>query len=168
MGEAQLGLAKKKRGSHKRIKQRTAVAKIHRKITRQRDDYQHKVSRKLINIYDVIYLEDLKIKNMVLNPQYAYGISDARWGRFANMLVYKAEEAGKQVIFVDPKGTTQRCSQCGSVVPKEIQDRWHCCPTCGFEADRDYNSALEIKRLGRSLRLDVTEVCKIEARSCGL
>jgi len=118
----------------------------------KREDYWHKVSKRLVDRYDVVYMEDLSIKNMVRNRQYSYGISDAAWRQFANMMVYKAEEAGKQVMFVDPRGTTQRCSQCGETVPKEIQDRWHCCLHCGFEADRDFNAALEIKRLGRSLR----------------
>jgi putative transposase len=154
LGKAQQILSGRKKGSNRRKKQRILVAKIHHKVKRQRDDFQHKVSRRLVDKYDFIYLEDLKINNMVKDKIYSFAINDASWGRFANMLFYKAEEAGKQVLFVNPKGTTQRCSQCQEIVPKAIQDRWHCCPHCGFEADRDYNASLEIKRLGRSLRGD--------------
>jgi putative transposase len=152
LAKAQRSLTTKKRGSKRRKKQRALVAKCHRKVKRQRDDFQHKTARRLVDKYDVIYMEKLVIKNMVRNKLYSKGISDVAWGQFANFVGYKAEEAGKRLIFVDPRGTTQRCSQCGTVVKKEIQDRWHCCPNCGFQADRDFNASLEIKRLGRSLR----------------
>ena len=156
LAKHQQSLARKKRGSKRGKKQRVLIAKTHRKVSRQREDYQHKESKKLVNRYNVFYMEDLSIRNMVRDRKYSYGISDAGWGQFIGMVVYKAEEAGKRIVFVDPRGTTQRCSQCQTVVPKGIQDRWHCCPHCGFQADRDLNSALEIKRLGRSLRLGST------------
>ena len=157
---AQKSLCRKMKGSNRRKKQRILVAKLHRKIRRQREDFLHKVSRMLVDKYDVFYLEDLRINNMLKNHRLAFHIQDASWGSFINFLSYKAEEAGKEVVFVDPRGTSQRCSQCGNIVKKDLSQRLHLCPFCGFQAQRDFNSALEIKRLGRSLqaltRPDVT------------
>ena len=152
LAQAQRSLQKKKRGSNKRRKERLRVAKCHRKTKRQREDFQHKVSRYLINRYDVVYMEDLNIRNMLRNHRLAKSISDAGWGQFTSFMVYKAAEAGKQVVFVDPRGTSQRCSQCGAVVTKTLSDRWHDCPACGLSAHRDINSACDIKRIGRGLR----------------
>ena len=67
------------------------------------------------------------------------------------MLAYKAENAGRLLVKVNPAGTTQRCSDCGTTVPKELKDRWHDCPTCGLSVGRDCNAAREILRLGLSL-----------------
>ena len=74
-------------------------------------------------------------------------ILDSSWGRLRQFISYKAENAGKLYIPVDYRGTTQRCSQCGNKVHKELKDREHKCNKCGFIAPRDYNSALEIKNL---------------------
>ncbi|PTD94449.1 hypothetical protein C9439_02725 [archaeon SCG-AAA382B04] len=71
-------------------------------------------------------------------------------GLFKELLLYKAESAGVEVVLVDPEDTTQNCSQCGSMVPKRIWDRGHKCPECGFETTRDHNSALNIKKRGLS------------------
>ncbi|MDP2907204.1 MAG: transposase [Nanoarchaeota archaeon] len=72
---------------------------------------------------------------------------DASWGKLRQMIAYKAERAGKLYIPVNHKGTTQRCSNCGKEVTKDLSERIHKCPFCGFEAPRDYNSALCIKKL---------------------
>jgi len=71
-------------------------------------------------------------------------INDAGWNMFANMLCYKAEEAGCRVVFVDPKNTTQECSNCHEIVKKELSDRIHDCPFCGLVIDRDLNAAKNI------------------------
>jgi putative transposase len=72
-------------------------------------------------------------------------INDAGWGQFLAYLSIKAERAGLMTIAVNPNGTTQDGSGCGQKVPKEIQDRWHSCPDCGLELDRDHNAAINIK-----------------------
>ncbi len=99
---------------------------------------------------DVIYIEDLRSWNgpRGLNKS----MRDAGWLRFFEILLFKAEEAGKEVIKVPAASTTQKCSMCGEIVRKELSDRVHDCPFCGFRADRDYNAALNIYRLGASLR----------------
>jgi putative transposase len=65
-----------------------------------------------------------------------------------NYLEYKAENADRKVIFVNPKNTTQRCSQCGEIVKKELSDRTHDCPYCKISLDRDYNASLNILKAG--------------------
>lgn len=81
----------------------------------------------------------------------AKSISDVGWSQLFNTLAYKAEWAGRQFVKVDPKGTSQRCSVCGMVVKKSLEVRVHNCPNCGIILQRDYNSALEILTLGRSV-----------------
>jgi len=75
-------------------------------------------------------------------------IADAAWGQFANVLSYKAAEAGWQFVAINPKSTSQTCSQCGSIAKKELSDRWHDCLICNCHLHRDYNASLNILRLG--------------------
>ena len=95
---------------------------------------------------DTIGMEDLQITNMERYTYLSKSILDASWGRLRQYISYKAENAGKLFVSVNHKGTTQRCSQCGNKVEKKLWNREHKC-SCGFEAPRDYNSALEIKNL---------------------
>jgi len=123
------------------------VAKQYEKIKNTRNDFLHKLSRYYVDNYDAIGIEDLQICNMVYNKHLSKSILDASWGKFKQFISYKAERAGKIVVPVNHKGTTQRCSQCGNKVEKKIWNRKHKCLSCNFETPRDYNSALEIKRL---------------------
>ncbi|NYZ76639.1 transposase [Candidatus Micrarchaeota archaeon] len=75
---------------------------------------------------------------------YGKQINDAGWDMFANMLAYKAEGAGCRVVFVDPRNTTQECSNCGAITEKTLSDRMHNCPYCGLNIDRDLNAARNI------------------------
>jgi len=142
--------SKYSKGKSKKI--RKQLTGLHRKIVNQRKDFQHKLSRQLVNDYDLISYEDLKIKHMIEDNKYHLQkhITDASWGRFIHMLKYKAEEAGVWCVGVDPRGTTQKCSHCGSDVPKKLHVRSHKC-ACGFEATRDHNAALNIHKLGTNL-----------------
>jgi putative transposase len=85
---------------------------------------------------------------MLRNHKLSSSISDAAWNKFGEMLSYKAENAGKLVVRVNPKNTTQRCSRCGGIVKKSLAVRIHKCPYCGLEIDRDYNFALDILKSG--------------------
>jgi len=143
-------LSRKKKGSNSRIKQRERLTKLHHKIKNQRNDFLHKESRKLVKNYDVIVLEDLRVKNMVKNHHLAKSISDAAWAKFTEYLSYKAESAGKKVVFVNPRNTSQICSGCGETVKKSLSVRVHKCPFCGLILDRDVNAAINILRLGTS------------------
>ncbi|MEK6888012.1 MAG: RNA-guided endonuclease TnpB family protein [Candidatus Aenigmatarchaeota archaeon] len=152
-------LSRKKKGSKNRAKQKTAVARIHEKIVNQRDDFLHKLSRRYVDNYGFIAVEDLQIKNMVRNRHLAKSISDASWSRFTQMLCYKAERAGCTVVKVEPRGTTQKCSNCGKEVHKELWNRIHKCE-CDLEIDRDYNSAMNI--LKRALGQELPESTPVE------
>lgn len=146
----QMRLSKRKKGSNGRRDARTKVAKMHRKIQRQRDDFLHKASNELINKADIIAFEDLQIKNMVKNHHLAKSITDGSWGKLIQYCIYKAENAGKYVELVNPKNTTQLCSGCGAQVKKSLSVRIHRCPNCELTIDRDVNAALNIlKRVRR-------------------
>lgn len=143
-------LSRKKKGSNSRLKQRNKLAKLHLKVKNQRNDFLHKESHKLVSNYDVIVFEDLRIKNMVKNHHLAKSISDASWAKFSEYTSYKAVSAGKSVIFVNPRNTSQICSGCGNMVKKSLSVRVHKCPYCGLILDRDVNAAINILRLGTS------------------
>ena len=100
---------------------------------------------------DTINHEDLVVKNMVQNHCLARSIHDAAWSQFIAILTGKAEGAGRQVIAVHPRGTSQTCV-CGQKVPKDLSERWHHCPVCHLSLPRDQVSAMIVKGLGRSLQ----------------
>jgi putative transposase len=144
LAKEQRRLSRKKKGSHNRDKQKVKVARVHRTIRNQRKDFHHKVSRQLVDTYELIVYEDLTITNMVKNHHLAKSISDAGWGQLMYFTQYKAEEAGTWVEYVNAYGTTQVCSRCGKLVPKTLAMRIHKCPYCGLVLHRDTNSATEI------------------------
>jgi putative transposase len=137
-------LSRKKRNSQNRRKQVTRIARAHRKIRLQRADFNHKLSRTLVNRFSVIAFENLQIPNMMRNHYLAKSIADAAWNQLRLFTSYKAEEAGKIMIAVDPYGTTTDCSRCGFPVSKMLSERIHKCPNCGLILDRDWNAALNI------------------------
>jgi putative transposase len=139
----------KKTGSNRR-KAVKFLARKYRKTQRQRRDFHFKQAKKLVARFDVIKFEDLTVKNLVKNHHLAKAIHDVAWRQFITITAYKAEEAGKQVLVVNPNGTSQICSRCKGRVEKDLSVRWHECPGCGLSIHRDHNSALEIKdRSGR-------------------
>ena len=167
LAKAQKRLSRRKTGSKRREKARMLVTKHHQRVRRQRRDFHHKTALALVRAYDTIYLEDLRVANMVRNRYLAKSISDAGWAAFRTTLAYKAACAGKQVVLVEPAYTSQDCSACGERVPKSLSVRTHICPSCGFIADRDHNAALNILRAGQALRGvgAVVSVLKREAPS---
>ena len=143
LAQLQRKLSKKKKGSNNRKKVKHKVAVLHEKIANIRADFLHKISTSLVNDYSFIALEELASKEMS-EQNFGKQINDAGWNMFANMLCYKAEEAGCKVVFVNPKDTTQECSNCHEIVKKELSDRIHNCPNCGLMIDRDLNAARNI------------------------
>ena len=144
-------VSRKTRFSNNWKKAKTKLNKAYTKITNQRNDFLHKLSRYYVDNYDVICVEDLEVKKlgeMGNNTGMHRSVHDASWGRFFFFLSYKAASAGTKLIEVDPKNTTQMCSQCGTIVPKKLSDRVHHCNNCGLEVDRDYNAAINIRRVG--------------------
>jgi putative transposase len=167
---AQRKLATKKRGSNNRRKARETMAARHRKIANQRRDFHHKTARRLVTDYDMIVVEDLNIGNMLRRtkpipdpdhpgqylangaarkPGLNRSISDAGWGQFVSILRAKAEDAGRVMIEVDPRHTSNRCEQCGFAAKENrVTQALFRCGSCGFEADADENAARNILRAG--------------------
>lgn len=142
--KAQRKVSRRKKGSNRRKKAVKELAKAHEKVANQRKDIAHKVVNSLVKKYDMIAHEKLQIKNMVKNEHLAKSINDAGWGIFFGILAYKAESAGRIVVEVDPKNTSQMCFSCGNIVPKKLSERWHDCPYCGYSDHRDVNAAKNI------------------------
>jgi putative transposase len=142
-------VARRKKGSHRRRKAIVLLAKAHQHIARQRRDFHHKEARTLVERYDAIYHEDLRVRNMLMNHHLAKSIGDAGWSAFLSILTSKAESAGKRAQAVNPAFTSQACSGCGVIVSKGLSVRWHTCPDCGASLHRDHNAALNILRLGQ-------------------
>jgi len=152
---AQRRVSRRKKGSHRRRKAVTLLAKAYQKVRRQRADFHHKTALALVQTNDVIYHEYLRTANMVKNHHLAKSISDAGWSAFLLILHAKAACAGRGVIAVNPAYTSQMCSGCGALVAKGLSIRWHSCPECGTSLHRDHNAARNIERLGQSLRGEV-------------
>ncbi|AKP68459.1 RNA-guided endonuclease InsQ/TnpB family protein [Companilactobacillus ginsenosidimutans] len=129
-------------------KQRIIVAKLHNKVCNRRTNFLHETSTALIKNHDLVVAEELRSKNLLKNHALAMSISDVGWGTFLQMLEYKAEMYGKAFIKVDPKYTTQTCSNCGYVMRGEekltISDRTWSCPNCNQYHTRDHNAAQNI------------------------
>jgi putative transposase len=156
---------KKKKGSKNREKARIQLAKAWRKVRRQREDYCHKVSRKLADEYSFIVFEKLNIGNMVKNHSLAKAIMDATWYKLRQYTAYKVEGRGGQCIVVNPNGTSRKCSKCGKdVKKKDLSVRVHECPNCGLVLDRDHNAALNILKLGLEQAHAKTEPLRIRQR----
>ncbi|WP_082731953.1 RNA-guided endonuclease TnpB family protein [Sporosarcina sp. HYO08] len=145
----QRSVSKKKKGSNRRKKAVRLLAKLHEHIANKRRDTSHKVSRKLVNEYDLIVFENLNVQGMVKNHHLAKSITDSAWRNLIDLTLYKAENAGKRVVLVNPYNTSQMCSECGTIVKKTLKERVHSC-SCGYIEDRDINAAKNILQLGLS------------------
>lgn len=141
---AQRKVSRRKKGSNNRKKAKAQVARMYQLITNKRHDFIHKLSTEYASRYDLIFLERLRVSNMVKNPRVARYILDSGWGTFKTMLEYKA----KMVVEVEPAYTSIVCSRCDNPVPKALAVRTHKCNKCGLEIDRDYNASLNILRQG--------------------
>ncbi|PCI28897.1 MAG: transposase, partial [SAR324 cluster bacterium] len=145
-----------------------SLQKIHYRIKCQRNDFLHKEANKLLASHNLIVHENLNIRMMIRRPKpirdkecgeylpngakrqsgMNKSISDVGWGKFLNILNYKANEEGKKIVGINPYMTSQTCSNCYEIVKKSLSTRTHQCPKCGFSAPRDLNAAYNILRLG--------------------
>ena len=170
LAAAQQRLARANRGSNNRSLRRETVAARHRKIANCRRDFHHKTARTLVQTYDLIAVEDLAIANMVrratpvpdpdnpgqFRPNGAaaktglnLSISDAAWGQFVSILRAKAEDAGRTVIEVDPRHTSDRCEACGHAAKENrLTQAVFACHSCGHRAQADEHAARNILRAG--------------------
>ena len=131
------------------LQQQSQLPAIHEHVVNQRKDFQHKLSHSLVQTYRVIAVEALNIKGLA-DGMLAKSVHDAGWAGFIQMLAYKAESAGRKLIAVNPRGTSQTCV-CGASVPKRLSDREHVCTACGLIANRDHVSAQIILQRARTV-----------------
>ena len=173
LATAQQRLQRTRRGGKNRVAKRETVATRHRKIANQRKDFHHKQARTLVERYDVLVVEDLKIANMVRRPKPApdpttpgsylpngaraksglnRSIRDAGWGQFVSILRAKAEDAGRICIEVDPRHTSDRCEHCGHAARENrVTQADFVCQSCGYTAQADEHAARNILRAGLAL-----------------
>ncbi len=141
-------LSRKQKGSNNRVKARKKVARVHRKITNCREDFLHKLSRRIVNENQVIVVENLNVKGMMQNHKLAKSIHQVGWGMFCTMLKYKAEMAGKIYQEVDrffPSSKT--CHVClNQVGSLPLDVRFWTCENCHTKHDRDVNAAINLSR----------------------
>ncbi|MEO8971572.1 MAG: transposase [Ktedonobacteraceae bacterium] len=140
--------AKLAKDTPERRKHRKGVARVHERIAFRRTNFTHQESRKVVNQFGFIAVEDLTVNRMVHNHCLAKSISDAAWSAFFGQLESKAAEAGYQLIKVNPAYTSQTCSTCGHRQKMPLDVRVYQCPCCSLSLDRDVNAALNIKALG--------------------
>ncbi len=154
LAKAQQRMEKHGKGTPRRKKLRKVVSRVHERIANKRTDFAHQQSRRLVNTYGVIVLEKLAVVDMMSNHSEVFGnklnksIADVAWSQFAEFTAYKAEDTGRLFLQVDPRNTSQKCSRCSSLVPKDLGGRVHNCPHCGLVLDRDHNAAINILALG--------------------
>jgi putative transposase len=153
LAKAQRRLSKQEKRTPERKKAKKAVAYIHERIANKRNDFAHKLSRTLVNAFQFIAFEKLDIKGMMNNHTNVFGhklnrsIGDVAWNQFTQFTAYKAADAGRTVVYVNPRNTSKMCSRCGQLVEKTLADRVHRC-SCGLVLDRDENAAINILSLG--------------------
>ncbi len=151
LAKEQRKLSKMVKGSSNRNKQRIKVARLHKHIQNQRNDYLHKLSKRIIDENQIICIEDLKVMDMMNDSKLARNISDVSWSRFVSMLIYKADWYGRKVIKVPSTyPSSQLCSKCGykNSLTKDLAIRKWTCPKCGSIHDRDINAAKNILSKG--------------------
>jgi len=143
-------LSRCKKGSNGWEKARLVLARQHEKVKNQRNDFLHKLTRKLVNENQVIYAESLAVKNMMRNHCLAKSIADAGWGEFIRQLSYKGKWYGCQISQVDRFfPSSKRCHHCGYINGLlKLSDREWVCPECGVIHDRDENAAINIELFG--------------------
>jgi putative transposase len=141
--------ARKGKDSKNHERMRIKVAKCHRSISNQRNDFLHKLSTHLVMNYDVICLEDLNVKGMEQNHHLARAIQGAAWGEFVRQLEYKSDWYGKNILFIDRfEPSSKLCHKCGYIHTElELKERKWTCPNCGEHLDRDVNAAINIKNI---------------------
>ncbi|WP_414587211.1 RNA-guided endonuclease InsQ/TnpB family protein [Scytonema sp. PCC 10023] len=143
-------LARKVKGSKSRNKYRKVVAKEHEKVSNSRQDFLHKLSRKLVDDSQVIVVENLNVKGMIRNRKLSKSISDVGWGMFVNFLDYKLKRKDGQLVEIGRFfPSSKMCSCCGHVIDElQLDVREWSCPSCNAFHDRDGNASLNIRNEG--------------------
>ena len=149
LAKAQRRLSKAEQGTPERAQRRKVVARVYERSAWRRGDFTHQHSRRIVNAFDLIAVEDLAVQRMVQNHCRAKSISDAAWSQFADLLAYKAAWAGRTFVAVNPAYTSQDCSECGHRQKLTLSDRIYTCHYCGVVLDRDLNASRNILSVGQ-------------------
>ena len=149
LAKAQRRLSKEENGTPERAKRRKVVARVHERIAWRRGDFAHQHSRRIVDAFDLIAVEDLSVNRMVHNHCLAKSIHDAAWSQFTGLLSYKAAWAGRKYVAVNPAYTRQDCSQCGHRQTLSLSDRTYCLPLLWGGVRPRLNASLNILRLGQ-------------------
>ena len=144
LARAHRKLSKAPKGSKQRMKKHKVVALVHERIGNRRKNFIEQEAARLIKRFGLLAVEALVVRNMVKNPKLAKSIVDASWSMFFTRLLCKAEEAGREVVRVNPAYTSQTCSACGHRQPMPLSVRVYECPQCGLVIHRDHNGSLNI------------------------
>ena len=144
----QRNLSRKEHRSSNWEKQRQTVAKVHKKMRQKKADFKHKVAAFYTSEYDAVFVEDLNVKSILEADKNGRNTAEVGWRDFITILKHHGRKRGCHVVEVPPEETTKECSQCGVKTDKPLWVREHSCPSCGFEADRDYNAALNVWERG--------------------
>jgi putative transposase len=137
-------LSKAPKGSKQRAKKRKVVARVHERIGNRRKNFIEQEACQLVKRFGLLAVEALVVRSLVKNPKLAKSIADASWSMFFTRLQAKAEEAGRQVVRVNPAYTSQTCSACGHRQQMPLSVRVYECPQCGLVIHRDHNGSLNI------------------------
>lgn len=148
---AQRQIFKKEKAKNQRRKARARYARKHLKVSRQRNEHAKRLARNVCKLNSLVAYEDLTVKNMLKNHCLAKSINDASWGLFRRWLEYFAVKFNTQVVAVNPRMTSQKCSDCGAIVKKSLSTRTHKC-ICGCDLQRDVNAAKNILNRGLQAR----------------
>ncbi|MGH3086011.1 MAG: RNA-guided endonuclease InsQ/TnpB family protein, partial [Rubrobacteraceae bacterium] len=148
LARTQRRLSEAPKGSWERAKRRKIVAKVHERIKNKRANFAHQESRKLVDRYGFIAVEDLSVNRMNKNHCLAKSIADAAWTDLTSKIAYKAANADRVFVKVNPSYTSRDCSCCGRRQLMPLSVRIYDCPRCGLSLDRDTNAAKNILRLG--------------------
>lgn len=134
-------------------KQRNKISNLYDKINHQRRDFLHKQSRQIANVWDVVVVEDLNMKELSKSLRLGKNLMDNAYGMFRSFLAYKLEEYGKKIIRVNRYfASTKTCSCCGNVLENiSIEERVFHCPLCNSTMDRDHNAAINLRLEGMKL-----------------
>ncbi|MDF9746985.1 RNA-guided endonuclease InsQ/TnpB family protein [Natrinema salsiterrestre] len=146
----QRSLSRKQHGSNNWEKQRRRVAEVHARMSSKKSDYKHKLAHFYTTAYDAVFVENLHVKSMLEADGNAQNKAEVGWRNFITILKHHGRKNGCHVVEVDPCGTTKECASCGVETEKPLWVREHSCPSCGFEVDRDWNAALNVKSRGLS------------------
>ncbi|OIB55776.1 RNA-guided endonuclease InsQ/TnpB family protein [Natrialba sp. SSL1] len=146
----QRSLSRKQYESNNWQKQRRCVAEVHARMSNKKRDYKHKIAHFYATTYDAVFVENLNVKSLLESGGNARNKHEVGWSDFRQILEHHCDKHGTHYVEVPAQGTTKECAKCGCESEKPLWVREHSCPSCGFELDRDWNAALNVKSCGLS------------------